>query len=284
MPVSRPERGSHQGPHTCGGQDRSIGVGITRDVPHVGSDAHVKGLLDEGGRRDVFGDRRIHVDARLEAQPVLAVAGRRPTVDAGEERTWKTGPVASQQLREEVARIVREKGLLRLPEPVRLASGAMSQDFVDGKRAMADGADLAVACRAILETAAELGADYDAVGGMTLGADPFSHGLAMIAGTRWFVVRKAVKGRGTNQRIEGATVGEGSRVLLLEDVATTGGSAREAYEVVRATGAAVAAVVVLVDRGDVAGQFFSAQRVPYAAVITYRDLGIEPVRDGLVSA
>jgi orotate phosphoribosyltransferase len=183
-----------------------------------------------------------------------------------------------------VARIVRQKGLLRLPEPVRLASGAMSQDFVDGKRAMADGADLILACQAILETAEELGADYDAVGGMTLGADPFSHGLAVIARTRWFVVRKAVKGRGTNQRIEGAAIGEGNHVLLVEDVVTTGGSAREAYEVVRATGAGVAAVVALVDRGDVAGAYFSAEGVPYAAVITYRDLGIDPVREGLVSA
>lgn len=192
--------------------------------------------------------------------------------------------MASQELREEVARIVREKGLLRLPEPVQLASGAMSQDFVDGKRAVADGPDLALACRAILETADELGADYDAVGGMTLGADPFAHALAVIAGTRWFVVRKAVKGRGTNQRVEGTAIGEGNRVLLIEDVVTTGGSVREAYEIVRSTGATVAAVVALVDRGDIAGRFFSAEGVPYGAVITYRDLGIDPVREGLVSA
>jgi orotate phosphoribosyltransferase len=198
--------------------------------------------------------------------------------------SWKTGAVASQQRREEVARIVREKGLLRLPEPVRLASGAMSEDFVDGKRAVADGADLAVACQAVAETAAELGADYDAVGGMTLGADPFAHGLAVLTGTRWFVVRKAVKGRGTNQRIEGAAIGEASHVLLLEDVVTTGGSVREAYDVVRATGASVAAVVALVDRGDVAAPVFAAEGVAYAAVVTYRDLGIDPVREGLVRA
>jgi orotate phosphoribosyltransferase len=53
---------------------------------------------------------------------------------------------------------------------------------------------------------------------------------------------------------------------------------------VRATGAGVAAVVALVGRGDVAGAYFSAEGVPYAAVITYRDLGIDPVREGLVSA
>jgi orotate phosphoribosyltransferase len=192
--------------------------------------------------------------------------------------------VASQELKDEVARVVRDKGLLHLPEPVRLASGAMSQDFVDGKRALADGADLELACRAMLETAAELGVEFDAAGGMTLGADQFSHGIALLAKRRWFVVRKAVKGRGTNQRIEGAALGPGTRILLLDDVITTGGNVREAYDVVRETGATITAVICLVDRGDLASPFFARRGVPYGAVITYRDLGIEPVRDGLVPA
>jgi orotate phosphoribosyltransferase len=192
--------------------------------------------------------------------------------------------VASQELKDEVARIVREKGLLHLPEPVRLASGAMSQDFVDGKRALAEGTDLELACRAMLERGAELRVEFDAAGGMTLGADQFSHGIALLTGRRWFVVRKVVKGRGTNQRIEGATLGEGTRVLLLDDVITTGGNVREAYDVVQQTGATIAGVICLVDRGDLAAPFFATQGVPYGAVITYRDLGIDPVRDGLVPA
>jgi orotate phosphoribosyltransferase len=192
--------------------------------------------------------------------------------------------VASEHLKDEVARIVREKGLLHLPEPVRLASGAMSQDFVDGKRALAEGGDLELACQAMLQTAAELGVEFDAAGGMTLGADQFSHGIALLTKRRWFVVRKAVKGRGTNQRIEGAALGAGTRVLLLDDVITTGGNVREAYEVVRATGATITGVICLVDRSDLAAPYFAAQRVPYGAVITYRDLGIDPVRDGLVPA
>src|SRR5881409_2156358 len=103
--------------------------------------------------------------------------------------------MTSAELKDDVARIARAQGLLHLPEPVKLASGAMSQDFVDGKRALADGQDLEVACRAILETADELGVEFDAAGGMTLGADQFSHVLAVMANKRWFVVRKAVKGR-----------------------------------------------------------------------------------------
>lgn len=180
-------------------------------------------------------------------------------------------------LKDAVARIVREKGLTRLPEPVQLRSGAMSRDFVDAKRALAEGEDLELACRAMLEAARGMGADFDAVGGMTLGADQFSHVMAVLSRGRWFVVRKAAKGRGTDRRIEGAALGQGVRVLLVEDVVTLGGSVREAYEVVAETGATVSGVVCLVDRSDAAEPFFAAEKVPYRAVLTYRDLGIEPV-------
>lgn len=182
------------------------------------------------------------------------------------------------ELKDAAVRIVREKGLTRLPEPVRLRSGALSQDFVDAKRALAEGEDLELACRAMLEAARGIGAEFDAVGGMTLGADQFSHVMAVLGHRRWFVVRKAAKGRGTDRRIEGAALGEGVRVLLVEDVVTLGGSVREAYEVVAETGATVSGVVCLVDRSDAAETFFAAEKVPYRAVLTYRDLGIEPVR------
>lgn len=182
------------------------------------------------------------------------------------------------ELKDAAVRIVREKGLTRLPEPVRLRSGALSQDFVDAKRALAEGEDLELACRAMLEAARGIGAEFDAVGGMTLGADQFSHVMAVLGHRRWFVVRKAAKGRGTDRRIEGAALGEGVRVLLVEDVVTLGGSVREAYEVVTETGATVSGVVCLVDRSDAAETFFAAEKVPYRAVLTYRDLGIEPVR------
>lgn len=185
-------------------------------------------------------------------------------------------------LKDHVGRIVRDKGLTRLPEPVQLRSGAMSQDFVDAKAALAEGDDLERACRAMLEVASDMGAEFDAVGGMTLGADQFSHVMAVLDGKRWFVVRKATKGRGTDKRVEGAALGEGVRVLLVEDVVTLGGSVREAYEIVRQTGATVAGVVCLVDRSDAAGPYFAADKVPYQAVLTYRDLGIDPVREGLV--
>ena len=165
---------------------------------------------------------------------------------------------------------------------MQLSSGEWSLDFIDAKKALANGADLAKACRAMLDLVD--GIEFDAVGGLTLGADQFAHVIAVLAERRWFVVRKAVKGRGTNRRVEGADVGEGVRVLLVDDVVTTGASIKEAYDIVKELGAVVAGAVTLVDRGETAKRMFAAEGVPYFAVATYVDLGIDPVGGGLVSA
>lgn len=185
-------------------------------------------------------------------------------------------------LRRQVVQIVREHGLIRLAEPVVLASGQTSHDFVDGKAALSRGADLEVACRALLE--AVDGIAFDAVGGLTMGADHLAHGVAMLSDTEWFVVRKQPKGRGTDKLVEGAKVGAGTRVLLVDDAVTSGGSIQKAHDAIVATGAAVVAAVTLVDRGEVAAPYFKEKKIPYAALVTYRDLGIEPVGGGLVTA
>jgi orotate phosphoribosyltransferase len=158
---------------------------------------------------------------------------------------------------------------------VVLASGHLSRDFVDVKVALARGDDLRVACEALMEQVAEV--DYDAIGGLTMGADQFAHGVAVLAGKDWFVVRKEPKGRGTNKLVEGATVGEGTSVLLVDDVVTTGGSIRQAYEVITGLGATVVAAVTLVDRGEVAERFFREESIAYFPMVTYRDLGIDPI-------
>ncbi len=173
--------------------------------------------------------------------------------------------------------IVRERGYLRLEEPVQLRSGEWSRDFVDGKRALANGADLEVACRALLDAVEEHGIQFDAVGGLTMGADQFAHGVAIVGHCDWFVVRKEPKGRGTNRLVEGATLESGSRVLLVDDVVTTGGSIKQAWQAVTDTGAAVVAAVTLLDRGEEAGRWFADIGVPYFPLLTYADLEIEPV-------
>ncbi|HTO01699.1 MAG TPA: phosphoribosyltransferase family protein [Microthrixaceae bacterium] len=175
--------------------------------------------------------------------------------------------------------VVKDRGLIQFDEPRELSSGELSRDFIDAKYALSRGSDLALACRVIADSVITDGIEFDAVGGMTMGADHFSHGIAMHLGgsVEWFVVRKAPKGRGTNQVVEGAKLNEASRVLLVDDIVTTGGSIVKAFDQVVATGATIVAGVTLVDRSDIAADFFASKSVPYLPVFTYRDLGIAPV-------
>lgn len=180
-------------------------------------------------------------------------------------------------LRQQAIEIVRSKGLRRLPEPVQLASGAMSQDFVDGKLAVAHFDDLELASRAIVDEVKLGGVDFDAVGGPTLGADALTIGVAGVVRCRWFFVRKEPKGRGTNQMVEGSRLGEGDRCLVLEDAITTGGSLLKAIDAIEETGAKVVAVSTLIDRGDTCRPAVEARGIGYFPIATYHDLGIEPV-------
>jgi orotate phosphoribosyltransferase len=188
------------------------------------------------------------------------------------------------ELKDQLRDTILQEGYLRLDEPVQLRSGEMSRDFIDGKRALARGGDLALACRALLDGVAAAGIEFDAIGGLTLGADQFAHGAAIIGDKRWFVVRKEPKGRGTNRLVEGYPVAAGDRVVLVDDVVTTGGSIQQAWAAVEATGAEIVAAVTLVDRGEVAAAFFAERGIPYLPLLTYRDLGIEPVGGGSAGA
>ncbi len=184
--------------------------------------------------------------------------------------------------REALLGVVRERGLRQFDEPRELSSGELSRDFIDAKAALSRGADLVLACRVIAEQVAAAGIDWDAVGGLTLGADQFAHGIAahLCDHHEWFVVRKQPKGRGTDQLVEGATLGPGVRALLVDDIVTTGGSIQVAHQRVLETGATVAAAVTLVDRSDIAAGYFAEHSVPYLPVFTYRDLEIAPVGVG----
>jgi orotate phosphoribosyltransferase len=181
------------------------------------------------------------------------------------------------ELRQAVARVVLEKGHLRLQQPVKLRSGDWSQDYIDGKRAFAHGGDLRLAGQALLRLAEEEGWAFVAVGGLTLGADPLAHAMAILGGRSWFVVRKKEKEHGTKSRIEGARLGPGVRVLIVDDAATRGTSVLQAFHAVRETGAEVAGVTAVVDRGTDTAAAFAGLRVPYRPLLTYQDLGIAPV-------
>jgi orotate phosphoribosyltransferase len=169
--------------------------------------------------------------------------------------------------------------LQRLDEPVQLASGQLSRYFVDGKLAVTDPDDFEFVGGAMCAAAANAGAVFDAVGGLVLGAVPFTFAVAQSARCRWFLVRKEPKGRGTDRWIEGARLAAGARVMLVDDVITTGGSIRQAYERVREEGWEVTFATTLVDRGDEATAFFAGEGVPYVPLLSYVDLGIPRVGD-----
>ena len=157
---------------------------------------------------------------------------------------------------------------------VVLSSGKEADYYVDLRRVTLDGATAPVIGRVMLEATSEL--DYDAVGGLTLGADPVATAMlhaAAAAGRRLdaFVVRKSEKAHGLQRRIEGPDVA-GRRVLAVEDTSTTGGSVLTAVEALREAGAEVVGVAVIVERG--AAPAIEAAGLPYVAAYTLGDLGL----------
>ena len=114
---------------------------------------------------------------------------------------------------------------------------------------------------------------YDAAGGLTLGADPVGTAIMHASGgaVDSFVVRKAEKQHGMQQRIEGPSVA-GRNVLVVEDVSTTGGSPLTAVEALREVGASVVGVATIVDRGARAA--IEAAGLEYRSAYTLADLGL----------
>jgi orotate phosphoribosyltransferase len=120
--------------------------------------------------------------------------------------------------------------------------------------------------------------DYEAVGGLTLGADPVAAAMLHAAAGRGrrldaFVVRKSEKSHGLQRRVEGPDVA-GRRVLAIEDTSTTGASVLTAVEALRAAGAEVVGVAVIVDRSTGARERIEQAGLPYRAAYTLTDLGL----------
>ena len=182
-------------------------------------------------------------------------------------------------LRDRVIEILKEKGVDRRPgELVKLSSGEQSDVFVDVKKALARWADLQVAAEAICDETRRAGCDFNMVGGLTMGADAIAVAVSLVQEAHWFLVRKEPKTHGLGRIIEGARLSAGDRVLLVDDVVTTGRSILKAYkEVVQTTGVKVVAASPLVDRSNQAAKQFADRRVKYLPVATYQDLGLDPV-------
>jgi orotate phosphoribosyltransferase len=172
--------------------------------------------------------------------------------------------------------IVRERSFSTGAE-TKLASGRSSNFYFNMKPTMLDpeGAHLiATLTLGVLE-----GSRADLIGGLEMGAVPLAVAAAVTSHAtdrplRAFFVRKQAKEHGARKLVEGLGPGEtleGKRVVILEDVTTTGGSSMKAIEAVRAEGGIVTQVITVVDRLEGAADTFKAAGIPFRALLTAAD-------------
>lgn len=157
---------------------------------------------------------------------------------------------------------------------VILSSGKEADYYVDLRRITLDHVAAPLVGEVMLDLTKDL--DFDAVGGLTLGADPVATAMMHVAASKGraldsFVVRKEGKAHGLQRRIEGPDV-VGKRVLAVEDTSTTGGSVLTAVEALKEAGAIVVGVAVIVERG--AKDAIEAAGYKYFAAYSLTDLGL----------
>ena len=164
---------------------------------------------------------------------------------------------------------------------VKLASGRTSTTYFNMKPTMLDEEGAHLIATLILEAIA--GMDADLIGGLEMGAVPIASAVAAVSHTvsheggkpiNAFFVRRQAKEHGTKSLIEGLPNGDslkGKRVVVVEDVTTTGGSAIKAAEAVRSAGAEVVGVVTVIDRQEGAAEAFAAAGFTLTPILTLAD-------------
>ena len=180
--------------------------------------------------------------------------------------------------RDALLELIRTESLRR--GDFTLASGKKASYYLDCRNVTLhpQGANLIAA--GMLDTIQAAGKLPDAVGGMAIGADPITASIVTVAGQqglplKGFMVRKEAKGHGTGKQVEGP-VAAGQRVVIVEDVITSGGSALKAVEAAREFGLDVQCVVAIIDRLAGGEAAFRAKGLELITLSTIRDFGIEP--------
>jgi orotate phosphoribosyltransferase len=177
--------------------------------------------------------------------------------------------------RDELLALLKELSVRR--GHIVLSSGRESDFYVDAKQTLLDPDGMALTGTVLVDVWQQAGYAIDAVGGPTLGADPMTCAFVLQARRRGqklpgFFIRKEPKGHGTMAYIEGlATLGAGSRVLVLEDVITTGGSSVRSIERLREAGMVVVALLCLVDRQEGGREAIEAAGVPVVPLFSRSD-------------
>jgi orotate phosphoribosyltransferase len=154
----------------------------------------------------------------------------------------------------------------------RLTSGRSSNFFIDLKKTMFDPEGASLLADLLLEMIRT--EDVECIGGMETGAIPLVAALCLRSWPekplRGFFIRKEAKGHGTDQRVDGL-LGPGSRVILFEDVTTTGGSALRAAEEARRNQCRIVKVITVVDRLEGAAENFRKAGIPFEALFVRSD-------------
>ena len=180
--------------------------------------------------------------------------------------------------KEELKKIILDRSL-KFGEFI-LASGKKASYYLDGKQTTLDAKGLTLVGEGILELLLADGKLPDAVGGMSIGADPITAAILTVAGIRGlelrgFLVRKESKGHGTNKFVEGP-VKAGDTVVVVEDVVTTGGSSLKAIERLEEAGIKVEGVIAIVDRMEGGAEAFQSRGYTLRSLLTIKDFGIDP--------
>jgi len=192
--------------------------------------------------------------------------------------TQPQATTAPSDTRQELLQLIEQRALQR--GTFTLASGRTASFYLDAKQVVLDARGAMLVGRAILERLQALGPLPDAIGGMSIGADPITGAAVTMAGVaglplKGFMVRKEPKGHGMKRYVEGP-VEPGQRVVIVEDVTTTGGSSLLAIDRAIEFGLKVERVVTVIDRLAGAAAAFAARGIPLEPLVTIRDLGIEP--------
>jgi orotate phosphoribosyltransferase len=153
-----------------------------------------------------------------------------------------------------------------------LASGKQSTFYIDARLTTMSPEGLSIIGPLALAAIQQTGWSVDAIGGLTLGADPISYAISYASAhsdhpLRAFTVRKEAKAHGTGRLLEGPFI-KGDRVAVIEDVLTTGGSALRAIDAVRAAAGTVIGVLVLVDREEGGRQAIEKTGIPVVSLVT----------------
>lgn len=179
-------------------------------------------------------------------------------------------------------RTIQER-MVKTPRAVRCSAGEMTTTYLDIPGALRDKQALNNAAVVLFEHCNDAGlpAYHVMWGGPTTGAIPLVMGVTLLnfvpSDTEWFIVRDKVKDHGLGRAYVGAEPGPGDKVILTDDVVSSGDSMVETIKKVQETGATIVAVVPLVDRGNVARAKIEALGVKYLPVMTYADLDLPPL-------